>query len=78
MADKDTPKRVVIELPKDANGVVGGTPRPPRPVTIGRRRTDRWMAHAALITFALLVIFVVYVTWRMQVITDAITHCPGL
>lgn len=68
-------KRVVVEIPADDDAVVGGVLRPPRPLTVGRRKSDRWMARAMAAAFALLIGFVVYLTVVMADLADAIQSC---
>lgn len=68
-------KRVVLEIPANDSDVVGGVIRPPRPLTVGRRKSDRWMARAMAASFALLIGFVIYLTVRLAEIANAIQAC---
>lgn len=68
-------KRVVVEIPASDDEVVGGVLRPPRPLTVGRRKSDRWMARAMAVAFALLIGFVIYLTVVLAELAEAVQSC---
>jgi hypothetical protein len=74
--DAPEPKVVVVELPAaNDTDIVGGILRPPRPLTVGRRKSDRWMARAMAAAFTLLIGFVIYITVLMADLAEAIQSC---
>lgn len=40
--------------------VVGGSLRPGRPITVGRRRSDRWLARSIVVLLGASLFFVLY------------------
>lgn len=49
---------------QDDGAFVGGVLRPPRPVTLGRRRSDRLLAYSAVILMASMLVFILYTSWQ--------------
>lgn len=50
--------------PKDT--YVGGIARPPRVITVGRRRADRWLYRAALALIIMMALFIVYTSLQQH------------
>lgn len=66
----DEPERVVVEFPASPKDVVGGTLRPRRFLTLGRRRSDRLTFYALALVAVAGAIFTVVTSARL----DGITH----
>lgn len=65
LPDDPTAEMTVISIPGVPHEhVVGSTLRPPRPITIGRRRSDRWMARLIIGVLTLMIVFVLATSWQ--------------
>lgn len=60
------PTEVILTVPLDPQSNIGGIARPPRPATVGRRRSDRWLAWSVVVLLALQGLFVIYVAIRVD------------
>lgn len=74
MTEPTDPTEVIVTVPLDPTATVGGIARPPRPVTVGRRRSDRWLAWTIVALLLVQGAFVVYVSWRVADLVDLVEH----
>lgn len=69
------PDRVTIELPLVHEGdTVGGTLRPQRFLTLGRRRSDRATFYALILAAVASCTFVVATSWRMDQLVQRVEN----
>lgn len=70
---------IIAEVPRDTP-TVGATLRPPRPLTVGRRRSDRWVATCLAVFLMTASLFVLVQTFRTHALIDAVERrhlqCP--
>lgn len=57
---------IVAEVAGGQTPAVGAVPRPPRLLTYGRRRSDRWVAYALALFLVVCSFFVVGQAFRME------------
>lgn len=73
MGTDDTDQYLIVaEVASSGTPTVGSVPRPPRVVTVGRRRSDRIVAYSLTFAFALSSLFVVYQAFRTQQLVDLV------
>lgn len=65
-ARANDPTEVIVTVPLDPAAKVAGIIRPPRPLTVGRRESDRWLAWSIVALLAIMLVFVVYVSWELE------------
>jgi hypothetical protein len=67
-----TEEVAIVQLPGvKPEQVVGGVLRPGRPITVGRRRSDRWLARSII---TLLVVSLLYVLYSGYLMTQLSTR----
>jgi len=66
MTEPDTQYLIVAEVNADTVPQVGAVARPPRPLTMGRRRSDRMVAYALAVFLVLASMFVLLQAFRTQ------------
>lgn len=74
MTNEPEPIAPIVVLPPEGSKIA----RPPRAFTIGRRRSDRWLAWAGVIAFVALSLFVIMTSYRLdRAIADRTITCPA-
>lgn len=72
--DVDT---LLIEVPNpDSAQIVGTVMRPPRMMTLGRRRSDRWVATVVILAVLVFIASTVYVSWRQAQLVQRLDTTP--
>lgn len=68
---REEPAEAVFRVPiSDPHAVVGATLRPPRALTAGRRRSDRWLVWAIVAAIAAFCLFALFVAWEVAQLRD--------
>jgi hypothetical protein len=79
--EPETQYLIVAEVNADTVPQVGAVARPPRPITAGRRRSDRMVAYALAVFLVFASLFVVLEAFRTQQLVDLLNErttvvCP--
>lgn len=74
----DDTGRIVVDLTDAATNegnVVGATLRPGRPITVGRRKSDRWMARLIILSLGAFLAFTLYVAYQVAQMAALVAGC---
>lgn len=66
----DTTEMTVVAVPLPPGSAAGAILRPPRPITVGRRKTDRWLARLGIAALFCALLFVVYTSYQVGAFND--------
>jgi hypothetical protein len=68
-----TEEVAIVQLPGvRPDQVVGGALRPGRAITVGRRRSDRWLARSIVTMLAFGIAFVLYTSYQLTQIAGKV------